>query len=312
MLISEAQELLVVDSDKGEHHGMSLIPLEVIDAPPDHDLEVSEHAQHLTHPEDQEIIIELSDLPGAPKNVPEIPDEKDLVVEDEKSDKDSNDLASKQNDKWDWAKHGPEGFTTWIKERFNAVPSHSGSDAAGCHRAIAYLEHLDDQISKAMRNDLDGKLNANQIEKIRSQIDHGLTGLYNRVEKINKSTKARRKKKSDLQSGELIVKEAQKITGVQGIYIMAPLLISRIARVCINGMVSAGHDIEDIFDKQVKFYKLSTREQAEVMQLLEDMGYTLKRDRGFLIDYDYDFASSDNIDYSANYNPSAAVWGKDR
>ena len=97
------------------------------------------------------------------------------------------------------------------------------------------------------------------------------------------------------------MKEAQKITGVQGVFVTVPLLISRIARVCINGMVSAGHDIEDLYARQVKFYKLSDREQAEVMQLLFDMGYPMRQDRGFMPDQEFDPGSSDNMDYAANY-----------
>ena len=47
-------------------------------------------------------------------------------------------------------------------------------------------------------------------------------------------------------------------------------------------MVSGGHDIEDMFNKQAEYYKLNNRERAEVMQLMADMGYILRQDRGFL------------------------------
>ena len=81
-----------------------------------------------------------------------------------------------------------------------------------------------------------------------------------------------------------------------------PLLISRIARVCINGMVSAGHDIEDLFRKQVELYNLDKREQAEVMQLLADMGYALRQDRGYLTGEGVNQERSDNADWAANYH----------
>ena len=84
--------------------------------------------------------------------------------------------------------------------------------------------------------------------------------------------------------------------------ITVPLLISRIARVCINGMVSGGHDINDLFHRQVKKYKLTDREQAETMQVLADLGYTMREDRGYMFDDDVDTSSSDNFDYSANYS----------
>jgi hypothetical protein len=300
-LQSTAQELIVIDpaGSMPEGNEMSMIPLEVFDAPP------AEHMEHsptleVGEPEDIELVIE--ELPGAPSGthdpepVLEVSEEK----ENDKSSLDENDAKkSKKNEKWDWESKGAEGFIAWIKGRIDDVPKHSGYDSAGLERAMSYLERLDNEISRAMRLDLDGELDANKIEAVRSQIDEGLSRLHDRLDKVKKNSKSRRKKKSDLEVS--LIKEAQKITGVQGIYIVAPLLISRIARVCINGMVSAGHDIEDIYARQVQKYKLNDREQAEVMQLLADMGYPLRQDRGFMPDEEVDTASSDNMDWAANY-----------
>ena len=51
------------------------------------------------------------------------------------------------------------------------MPKHSGYDSAGLERAVAYLDRIDSEISKAMRSDLDGSLNADHIENVRSQIE---------------------------------------------------------------------------------------------------------------------------------------------
>jgi hypothetical protein len=67
-------------------------------------------------------------------------------------------------------------------------------------------------------------------------------------------------------------------------------------------MVSGGHDIERIFEDQVKKYGLNVREQASVLQLLEDFGYAVRMDRGHLRDDDVDITSSDNYDWNANYH----------
>jgi hypothetical protein len=306
-LQSTAQELIVADltdsghADADDHdhdhdhdhnHHMQLVPLEIVDDP--HDMGSIE----VSGPVDIEIIIE--DLPGAPTGT--MDPEPEMEVSENDSNADENDAKkSKKNEKWDWASHGPEGFITWIKDKVDDVPKHSGYDSAGLERAVSYFERLDNEISKAMRLDLDGELDANKIESVRSQIDDGLSRLHDRLDKVKKQSKNRRKKKSDFTIDPSFVKEAQKITGVQGIYITVPLLISRVARVCINGMVSAGHDIEDIYAKQVAKYKLNDREQAETMQLLADMGYPLRQDRGYLADEDVDVSDSNNMDWSANY-----------
>jgi hypothetical protein len=286
-------EFTVNDSDR-------IIPLEVST---DHDV----HNDHIeSKPDEVHVILELlGDIAGAPPGTPEPKDEDKLEVSDlpDFQEADENDAKkSKKNEKWDWESHGPHGFISWIKVRIDDVPKHSGYDSAGLERAISYLERLDNEISRAMRLDLDGELDANKIETVRSKIDDGLSRLNDRLDKVKKQSKNRRKKKTSFAeidlSDSVIIKEAQKITGVQGIYVTVPLLISRIARVCINGMVSAGHDIEDIYQDQVKKYALNDREQAEVMQLLSDMGYALRQDRGYMPD---DKVEDKGYDWSKNF-----------
>lgn len=288
-------ELIVVDPSGAPIKDMSIVPLEVSEENHSHhDL----HGEPLEVSEPGEISIIIDELPGAPAGTK---DPEPIMEVSEEEEKDDNDLKdAKKDSKWDWAAHGAEGFIAWIKERCADVPKHSGSDTAGIERATAYLEKLDGEISKAMRLDLDGKLDADQVEKVRAMIDEGIGRLQDRADKIKKFKKTTRKKKSQ-EEIEGLVKEAQKITGVSGIVVTVDLLTSRIARVCINGMVSGGHSIEDIFQKQVKEYNLDKREQACVAQLLDDMGYALRTDRGYAVGEEVDPASSDNMDWMANY-----------
>jgi ElaB/YqjD/DUF883 family membrane-anchored ribosome-binding protein len=263
---------------------------------------------HVLEPQDDviEVNLELGEVPGADKPIPV----EELVVheanppevseEEEKKEKDENDAKSKKNSKWDWASKGAHGFVIWVKERFDDVPKHSGQDTAGLERALSYLEKLDNEISRAMRLDLDGELDANKVEEIRSKIDDGISRLQDRLDKIRKVKKNKRKKTSEI-TNDNIIKEAQKVIGVKGVYITVPLLISGIARVCINGAVSAGHDIEDMFEKLSKKFKLNDREKYETMILLFDMGYPMRKDRGFMADEDVDETSSDNFDWMAGF-----------
>jgi len=301
-LQSIAQEVIMVDPSKESLMGgaLSLVPLEVkevsSDCGPEEFVEISDEPLEL------QIVMEL---PGAPPGTKD-PEPVLEVTEEEEDEKDKNDAVSDENaaktaknEKWNWSKHGPTGFVAWVKERCDGVPKHSGYDSAGLERAIAYLERLDNEVSKAMRLDIDGELDANQVEKVRAIIDDGVQRLQDRLDKVKSNKKKSRKKKAEFDAP--LVKEGQKITGVQGVFVTVPLLISRIARVCINGMVSGGHDIEDLYNRQVKFYKLNDREQAEVMQLLADMGYAVNQDRGFMPEYELHVEDSDNMDFAANY-----------
>ena len=98
----------------------------------------------------------------------------------------------------------------------------------------------------------------------------------------------------------MLVKEAQKIMGVGGVVVMADLLTSRIAKVIVNGCVSAGHDINDLMEHQVKEYGLNKREQACVRELLECMGFPLREDRYYDPSEDRDLADGDG-DWVSNY-----------
>lgn len=254
-------------------------------------------------PVDIEIVVE--ELPGAPQGtkdpepVIEVADEG--IHSEEKPADDANQAKSKKDAKWDWESHGSHGFVNWIKARLDDVPKHSGYDSAGLERAVAYLEKLDSEISKAMRLDLDSELDANKVEEVRVKIDDGISRLHARLDKVKKVKKTSRRSKKSEEELDGLVKTGQKILGVSGVYIMTPLLISGLARICVNGCVSAGHDIEDLYGRQVDRWKLSEREQFELRQLLFDMGFPIRADRGFAPDEDLDVSESDNMDWAANY-----------
>jgi hypothetical protein len=320
-LRSEAQIIVLEPSEnlfEGHHDHSSLYPK--YEEEPMHVEEVIESSSHESdHPimieeygdgdddkeDDISIIVEelSSDLPGAPKGTKD-PEPEMLEVVDNSSAIDENNA---KDTKWNWSKgkNGKEkfeGFIPWIKDMVNHVPKHSGSSVPGLHRAISYLTNLFGEISKAMRLDLEGELDGNKIEEVSAAIENGIEMLEDRLDKVNSSKKKSKKKKADNDIENVIIKEAQKITGIQGIYVTVPLLISRIARSCINGAISEGHDINDLFQKQSKQYNLDKREQAEVVQLLEDMGYTIKNDRSLLVGEEFDPTSNNNGDFSAFYH----------
>lgn len=272
-----------VDEDTSEDNS-EVIRLEESSDEPNEFVEVVDSNQPI------EIEIVLSELPGAPDNTPDPVIE---VKEEDSDKKDKNDLSEKKKDKWDWSSSGLSNFVNWVKEKLQNVPAHSGLDEAGLERAISYMDKINSEISKAMRSDIDGELDSQTIEHLRKQINDGLDRLEKRLEKVVDFKK--KKKKAYQELG--FIKSAQKITGVKGVFVTVDLLTSRIARVCINGAVSAGHDIEKIFAEQVKKYDLNKREQAQVIQLLEDMGYPVREDRAYLPSEE----STGNGDWMTNY-----------
>lgn len=244
---------------------------------------------------------DLPMIPGSDDEGFEIEEDESIEVEEEEEDH----LDIEEPDKWDWsARGGVPKFLSWLQEMIHAVPRHSGRDTTGLERAISYFEVLDKEITKAMRLDFKEEIDSAKAEEARAQIEEGLERLVERLEKVKTSKyKRHAKKKKKSEADHALVKEAMKSTNVSGIVITVPIFISRLARVCINGMVSAGHDIEDTFHDQAKRWKLTDREQAELLQLLQDMGYmpSSSMDRGFKVDESRDPTSSDNYDLMANF-----------
>lgn len=265
--------------------GEFLLPMMDGDFP---SLEVGDNIE-VSGDEPAEVVFFLDEIPGAP-------DAKDIVVTND--DEAPVEVEADEADMWKWE---PAGFLQWLQKMFDNIPKHSGYDSTGLEKAISYFETLDKEITKAMRTDYKNQIDSAQAEKAREQIENGLDRLIDRLEKI-KAEKYKKSKKSRSWAEESgLVKNAQKATKITGITITVPLLISRIARVCINGMVSAGHDIEDMYQRQVEEYSLDKREQAELSQLLADMGYPMMQDRGFPPGTPVEIWRNDNFDWSAQY-----------
>jgi ElaB/YqjD/DUF883 family membrane-anchored ribosome-binding protein len=245
---------------------------------------------HDVKPTEDDLII-IDDLPGAPPGTLD-PQIEEVVEVDESS------KEPKIENDWNWSENKGE-FVAWVKEKITKVPKHSGYDIAGLERAISYLEKLDSEISKAMRADHKGVLDANLVEEVRSQIESGIDSLQNRIDKVKESKKS--KKKTAGTTNEM-VKSAGAVGVQNGIVVTVPLLIARIARVCVNSAVSAGHDMGAVYQDQVKKYSLNLREQAELQQLLSDMGVALPNvDFGYAPGEERDL-SNGKYNFVTNYN----------
>jgi len=223
------------------------------------------------HDPDQEF--ELPLLPGCKDgdDALEVSDQNSVEIEE----------APKKAPKNKWDMPNFPGLEQWMIEltRPGSIPSYGRNkeDLLKLRLAIRHLERVVEISSKEVENDTDQVLNIDKICGMIGKIETAIDAMKELESKMTNEKKKRKKSAS-------LVAEGQKAAHVGGIIVTVPLLISRVARVCINGAVSAGHDIEVIFEKQAKQYDLSERECAEVMQLLSDMGYPLRSDRGYLID----------------------------
>ncbi len=241
-----------------------------------------------------EISFKLPLLPGAPDAVVELGSDDELEVDKDEDKKDKAEAKDKDEDAKDPLKMPKKEFLAWFRTYLDKIPKHKGETIA-LERAAAYLKRALDMLSKCVQQDFDGEIDIAKAEDARYEIENGIERLYKELD--------HRKKKAVSENG--LIKEAFKSASVGGIIITVPIFISRIARVCINGSVSNGKDIKDIFKRQAERWKLTDREQAEVAQLIIDMGYPpVLNDRGFGIDdkEPYKYNSENNFELAPNYS----------
>jgi hypothetical protein len=240
-----------------------------------------------------EIILTLDKIPGA-MDQDDIVEEAELEVEEEEDIEVSDDP---------WAlPSAPAMVIPWFSNHMQNCPRHSGRDTTGLERAIAHFERLNPYVSRAIRGDTKNEIDILALEKIRDEIHQALERLTERLDQIRSSKYRKGKKKKADETVDGLVKEGQRADNPRGLVITVPLFISSMARVLINGMVSGGHDIEDMFKKLDKKWKFDDREKAEIFQLLSDMHYPVRRDRGFMWDEEIDTQSVDNFDWAQNFH----------
>jgi hypothetical protein len=200
-------------------------------------------------------------------------------------------------DRWDWQSMGLGKFMEWCQDRLNSIPDMSGNETTAIERGISYLERFNKEISRAISTDYDGDIDVKAIETVRKWIFESIKTLKSIFEQRHE-TDYSNKAAAGEPDGKMVKEARTPYTG--GIIVTVPLIISRCARVCINGTVSAGHDLPSLYHEQVKKYSLNTREQAELIQHLEDMGFPIRADRLMLPDEDVEIDNGRG-DLASNY-----------
>lgn len=298
LVIHQPEDDLVVYEEKPSKEEVLDNHLELSLDGEDVDASDSDMAVHLPP---LEVTFHLPKIPGSELSEQEL----EVMENSDKEEKSEEPQILTMKDKWNWKQHGHAGFLTWLNEMLKNIPKHSGKDSSGIERAISYMKKLDNEISRAMQGDLEGVIDSGIVEKARDQIDDGIARLEEHLDKITNTrfkTRGKGKKKTAEVEEDTLTKEAQKAAHVGGMIIAVPLLISSIARACINATVSNGRDMELMVKRAIKLYDLTKREQAELFQLLADMNFPMKRDR--LHDFEkeeFDPKSSNNAEFGAQY-----------
>ena len=231
----------------------------------------------------------------------------------------SDDLeANEEEAETDYANDGDlSKFMEFIHDEYPSnIPQHDGRSMVGCERAVTYLDKLNSQISRAIRDDGDNVLDVQELEGVRVSIMKDILVLKNHLGKLKKKFKDDHDKSASLDdsgipkwmsgSGQEVEYDDLKKEAAtpRNIVIAVSPFERAISGIMINAHVSGGHSIEDVYDFLSKKYSIDDREELAIMQLCMDSGFHIFKDRGTYAPFNADSDKSegkDGVDFLKNY-----------
>lgn len=197
----------------------------------------------------------------------------------------------------DWAHdRDPNAFMSYIMDMYpSKIPRHSGQSTVGAERASNFLNAINKEISEAVKTDRDGVLDIDILEDVRVRIMNDLLTLKSLIKKLQKGVKDKHNKSSSTNND--IVKEA---TTPRVQLIMTPFERA-MTGIIVNAVVSAGRPFEDVWEFLKKKYDWTDREEIAYLQLIQDLGFTIFKDRGMVGEEVGSDSSKQGVDFIKNY-----------
>jgi len=205
----------------------------------------------------------------------------------------SDDLDNdKEEVETDYANDGDlSKFMDYVQEQYPGnIPQHDGRTTVGCERATSFLDRLNSEISKAIREDHDNVLDVQALESVRVNIMRDILLLKSHLGKLKKRLKDEHGKQAEASkvpswvspAGDAVEFEDLKkeASTPRNIVIAVSPFERAISGIMINAHVSGGHPIEEVYDFLSNKYSIDDREELAIMQLCMDSGFHIFKDRG--------------------------------
>lgn len=179
-----------------------------------------------------------------------------------------------------------EQFVQFLDEQMAKIPTiqHAQGNLSRMENAAARWKKLDNYCSEAMRGDFDGVLDVEDIDKKRQQIEYNMDALQDAMDNLHAMKQTRRqqrrkhRRRADEDFDDTMTKEATA-PHFNGFQMVVTPFQRAIVGAMINGKVSGGRNIEELWAEAKKKYSMDAREELEILQILADMGYPEFKDR---------------------------------
>ena len=173
-----------------------------------------------------------------------------------------------------------EKFHEYLAGKYEDIPRHDGESVAGCERAVVYLDKLNREISKNIREDDDHVLDIDVMSDYQQKIMRDIIVLKDHIKKLKRKFKETAVKEDKTAIDDsAFVKEA---AGTIKLYVCITPFTRAICGILINSVVSAGKPFDKVYDYLVGKYDITAREELAILQVLMDMGQPVFKDRGSL------------------------------
>lgn len=198
--------------------------------------------------------------------------------------------------------HDTKKFHKFLEEEMNRIktPMQARTSISEIERAFAQWKELDGHISSALRKDYNNDLSVDVIDDVRKKIQYNIDQLDHMLTSWKDLQRGRKGKKKADDSSEVIVKEAGTPMYL-GLQTNMTLFETAIVRALINGVVSGGRNMDELFEVAKEKYGLTDREELAIFQALSDMGYPTFKDRLKIGDEDQDPSSSNIGEWQSQY-----------
>lgn len=207
-------------------------------------------------------------------------------------------VKKEESEDWRTSKN-PKHFVVFLINEIGRLPK--PSDARGSksmlEKALGMYNSLDGHCSRALRSDYDDEIDVKKVDEIRNLIGRYRDEVQDALDGIEMMTKQkrnmRRRRAEDEGEGEL-VKEATT-PPFKGIQVQMSAFERAVVGAIINGAVSGGRNIEELYKEAKTKYKFSDREELAILQIMADFGYPIFKDRLTIGSKDEDPTREDNL-----------------
>lgn len=197
-------------------------------------------------------------------------------------------------------------FEPFLLEELKRIkpPNECARSHNEAERALGQYRRLDGRISKALQSDDDGVLNISNIDKCREIVEKHIEAIERMLNAHHDMKKRRKQVRRRASDGSTCPKCAEQLwesdegkvcvaceetlkkeagTPVfNGFSTQISAFENAITNILINATVSNGRDMEELYKKLKDKYKFTDREELAILQILEDKGYPIFKDRARL------------------------------